>query len=112
MARIGNDLVIDTEYPCGCKVGTHLGHGAFAIRCDEHQTIPVRVANAARLAELCDALGEPLETPPDHPMEAPYRMTWSRTLEIVRSRSTAWRQLLEHMETADPEWLAQWRCGL
>lgn len=106
------DLIIDTEYPCGCKVGIHQGHGAFAIRCDQHQTIAVRHANAARLAELCEALGEPLETPPDHRMEPPYRMTWPRALSHVRARSDAWRQLLEHMAVADPGWLNQWRSGL
>lgn len=106
-----NSLVIDTEYPCGCKVGIH-GHGAFAIRCDQHQTIPVRHANAARLAELCKALDEPLETPPDHRMEPPYRMTWERALSIAAGRTAAWRQLLEHMQVADPDWLNRWRSGL
>lgn len=105
-------MVVDTEYPCGCMVGLHPDHGAFVIRCDQHQTIPVRHANAARLAELCEALGELLETPSDNPREPPYRMTWPRALAHVRARSDAWRQLLEHMQTADPAWLDQWRSGL
>lgn len=68
----------------------------------------MREYDTARVAQLCEALGEPYETPDGHGMRA---YTWPEIVSLAASRDKVWRRLLHRIEEVDPQWLDQWRKG-
>lgn len=69
------------------------------------------MASDNELRQLCEALGEPFETPGDGRFEPPYRMTWDRALDIVRGGTKVWSDLLGRAAEADADWLNDYRGG-